>query len=120
MGTGTSTELSVATGPVAAFSVTAALGLVLRVEAEVEQRVVMLAGHEYHVAAAPAVAAAGTAPGNELLAPERKTAVAAVAGFDLDFNFVDEHGNGKPNYLRCRREGGLNAKGPPVYRVWPS
>ena len=36
------------------------------------------------VAAAAAVAAAGSAARNELLAPERKTAVAAVAGFHRD------------------------------------
>jgi hypothetical protein len=103
---------SVATRPVASFSMTAALRLVLRVESEVKQSVVMLAGRKNHVAAAPAVAAARTAPGDKLLAPERKTPVAAAAGFDLDINFVDEHGlNGKlTNYLQCRREGGLNAK----------
>src|SRR5207302_6272367 len=42
---------------VAAFTVASALGLVLRVEAEMHQRVVALAGLHVHVAAAPAIAA---------------------------------------------------------------
>src|SRR5271170_4901060 len=50
----------------------------------------MLAGDQSHVAAAPAVPAARSAPGDELLPPERKTAVAAVAGFHEDFYFIDE------------------------------
>ena len=78
-------------GPVAAFAVTAALGLVLGIEAEMEQRVVVLAGNHDDVAAAAAVAAAGPAPRDELLAAERQAAVSAVAGFYFDSDFVDEH-----------------------------
>ena len=76
---------------IAAFAVTAALGFMFGIEAEMQQRVVVLAGDQDHVAAVAAVAAAGTAAGNEFLAPERKTAVAAVAGFDGDYDFVDKH-----------------------------
>ncbi len=46
---------------VAALSVTAALGLVFGIKAEVKKCVVVLAGHQSHVTAASAVAAAGTA-----------------------------------------------------------
>ena len=41
-------------------------------------------GHQDDVAAAPAIAAAGTAPRNVLLPPEGQTAVAAVAGLHQD------------------------------------
>jgi hypothetical protein len=43
------------------------------------------------VAAAAAVAAGGTAAGDELFAAEGHAAVAAVAGFDANFGFIDEH-----------------------------
>ena len=51
----------------------------------------MLAGDHDDVAAASAVAAAGAAARDELLAPERKTAVAAVAGFHVNSYFIDKH-----------------------------
>src|ERR1051326_2177636 len=90
---------SVAAFPVAALAVTAALGLMLGVEAEMQQRVVMFAGNQDDVAAAASVAAAGPASRNILLAPERKTAVAAVSGFDRNGDVVDEH--------RCGTGSGL-------------
>ena len=63
----------------------------------------MLAGDQNHVAAATAVAAAGTAARDKFLAPERKAAIAAVAGFHLDSYFIDKHigrGSGKQRALR--------------------
>ena len=56
-----------------------------------QQRVVVLAGDQDDVAAAAAVAAARSAARDKLLAPERQTAVAAVAGFDRNDDFVDKH-----------------------------
>src|SRR5262249_59558049 len=45
-------------------------------------------------AAAPAITAGGAAELDELLAPERNAAVAAVAGADIDLGFIEEfHGN---------------------------
>jgi hypothetical protein len=73
---------------IAAFAVTPALGFMFGIEAEVKKRVVVLAGDQSHVAAIPSIAAAGTAARNEFLAPERETAVTAVAGFDVNYNFV--------------------------------
>src|SRR5208337_1039543 len=63
----------------------------LRVKTEVQQCVVVAVGHQNDVAAPSAVAAAGTALGNELLAPEREAPVAAVAGLQADNDFVDKH-----------------------------
>ena len=83
-------RISVAALAVAALAVAAALGLMFRIEAEMQQRVVVRTGHHHHIAAAAAVAAARTAARDELLAAERKTAVAAVAGFHADFYFVDK------------------------------
>ena len=68
-----------------------ALRLVFGIEAEVHQRVVALAGLHDDVAALAAVAARGAAARDELLPAEGHAAVAAVAGFDPDFGFVDEH-----------------------------
>jgi hypothetical protein len=55
----------------------------------------MFARNEDDVAAPTSVAATRTTPRNEFLAAKRKTSVAAVAGFDLNLNFVDEHGDGR-------------------------
>ena len=70
----------------------AALRLVLGVVTEMDERIVALRGLHDHVAATAAVAARGSAAGNELLAAEGHAAVAAVAGFDANFGFIDEHG----------------------------
>ena len=69
----------------------AALGLVLGVEAEVDQGVVGERGGHEDVAAVAAVAAGGTAAGDELFAPEGHAAIAAVAGLDANSGFIDEH-----------------------------
>ena len=61
--------------------------------AEVEQRRQPLVDDEDDAAAVAAVAARRARPGDELLAPERDRAVAAVAGLHADRRFVDEvHG----------------------------
>ncbi len=78
-------------GAVAAFAVPAALGLVLRIEAKLQQRVLMLVGHQHNVAAAPAIAAARTAARDVLLPPEGQAAVAAVARLHQNSDFVDKH-----------------------------
>ena len=65
---------------------------VLRV-AVVDQGVEPVHRLDHDVAAAAAVAAARAAVLDELLAPERDAAVAAVAGADIDLGFVEEfHG----------------------------
>ena len=78
-------------GAVGAEAVAAALGLVLGVEAEVDQGVVGEGGGHEDVAAVAAVSAGGAATGNELLAAEGHAAVAAVAGLDADFCFINKH-----------------------------
>src|SRR4051812_11953404 len=78
-------------GAVRAFAVAAALRIVLGIEAEVDQRVVRLARFHDDVAAAPAIAAARSTARNELLPAEGNAAVAAVAGLDADFRFINEH-----------------------------
>ena len=65
---------------------------VLRV-AVVDQGVEPVDRLDHDVAAAAAVAAARAAVLDELLAPERDAAVAAVAGANVDLGFVEEfHG----------------------------
>lgn len=71
----------------------AALGLVLWVEAEVDQGVVAEGGGHDDVAAVPAVAPGGATLGDKFLTPEGHTAVAAVAGFYADSCFVNKHFN---------------------------
>src|SRR5438105_1008777 len=70
---------------VGAFAVTSALGFVFRIEAEVNQSVVALAGFHDAVAALAAIAARRPAARTKLLSTKRKTTVAAAdiqAGFD--------------------------------------
>jgi len=71
----------------------APLRLMFRVVAEVDEGIVALRGDHDDVAAVTAVAAGGTAAGDEFFAPEGHAAVAAVAGFDANSCFIDEHGN---------------------------
>ena len=83
-------------GPLAALAVTAALGLVLGVEAELEQGVLVDGGDQHDVAAAAAIAAARPAARDEFLTAEGQASVAAVARFYQNSRFVDEHGKKPP------------------------
>ena len=69
-------------GAVAAHAVDAGLGLEMLLVAIVDQRVEPVDGLDPDVAAAAAVAAVRSAELDELLAPERDAAGAAVAGAD--------------------------------------
>jgi hypothetical protein len=69
----------------------AALGFVLGVETELEQGIGVLAAHEGDIAATAAIAAAGTASRNVLLPPEGQAAIAAVACFYKDSDFINKH-----------------------------
>ena len=90
---------TLASGFVRAFAVAAAFSSVLGIEAEMHERVMALAGFHHDVAALAAVAAGRSAARNELLPAERHAAVAAVAGFDSNFRFIDEHGNQYQSHL---------------------
>ncbi len=89
-------------GAVGAEAVAAALGFVLGVEAEVDEGVVAEGGGHEDVAAVAAVAAGGTAAGDELFAAEGHAAVAAVAGLDADSCFVDKHAGSSVQVWRLR------------------
>jgi hypothetical protein len=69
----------------------AAFSFMFGVEPEVQKRVVVRARNENDVAAASAVTAAWAASGYELFAPERQTAITAVAGFYGNEGFVYKH-----------------------------
>ena len=77
-------------GAVAAHAVDAGLGLEMLLVAIVDQRVEAVDGLHPDVAAAPAVAAVRPAELDELLAPERHRAGAAVAGADVDLGLVEK------------------------------
>ena len=68
--------------------------------AEVEQRREPLVDDEHDATAVAAVAARRARPGDELLAPERDRAVAAVAGLHVDRGFVDEVHGMRPRRVR--------------------
>ena len=90
-GTETLEIRAVGSRAIAALAVIAALGTELRMEAVVDEGVGVRAGDDVDRAAEAAVAAAGTAAGDELLAAERETSRAAVACFDVNVYFIDEH-----------------------------
>ena len=69
----------------------AAVGFEFAVVAVAQQRVVVGIGFEINAAAAAAIAAGWPAARNVLFAAKRDAAVAAVAGFYIDFGFVNEH-----------------------------
>ena len=70
--------------------VLAVFGAVDAGEAVIHQRVDVAVGDGIDAAAASAVAAVGSAARHEFLAPEAGDAVAAFAGVDFDYCFVDE------------------------------
>src|SRR5258705_5774596 len=76
---------------VRAFAVTAAIGFEFAVVAVAQQRVVIGIGFEVDAAAPAAIAAGRAAARDVLFAAERDAAVPAVAGFYVDFGFVNEH-----------------------------
>ena len=80
-----------APGLVGTFAVASTLSLVLWIEAEMHQRVMALAGFHNDVATVTAVAAGGPATRDKFLPPKGNATVAAVAGFDANFRFIDEH-----------------------------
>jgi hypothetical protein len=94
--------MAVEAGAVGAHAVLSALRLVLGIVAEMDERVVALAGLHDDVAAAAAVAARGSAAGHKLLPPEGHAAVAAVAGLYANFCFIDEHGEDSGSGLGIR------------------
>jgi hypothetical protein len=78
-------------GTVGAFAVAAAVGFEFTVVAVTQERVVVRIGFEINAAAVAAIAAGRAAARNVFFTPKRDTAVAAVAGFYIDFGFVNEH-----------------------------
>ena len=91
----------------------AALSLVLGVVAEVDQRVMALRGYHDDVAATAAVAARWSASRDEFFAPKGHATVAAVAGLDTNFRFIDEHREQPdsslqvPPAMNCRQPANL-------------
>src|SRR5579885_175262 len=77
-------------GAVRAHAVAAGLRLEVLLVAIVDQRVQPVDAFYNHIAAAAAVAAVRPAIFDELLAPERDAAVAARAGRDVDFRFIEK------------------------------
>ena len=75
---------------VLAHAAAAVLGGEMLLIAVIDERVEAVDGERDDVAAVAAVAAVRPAVFDELLAPERNAAVAAVAGADIDLGFVEE------------------------------
>ena len=93
-GSGRDSQDKVLAGPSRAFAalaLSAVLGLLLRLEAEVGQGVHAAGGFQHDTAAVATVAPGRTSFRNELLAAERDAAVSALAGADFDLCFVDKH-----------------------------
>ena len=90
-------------GAVLAHAVHAGLGLEVLLVAVVDQRVEALDAFGPDVAAAPAVAAVGSAELDELFAAERDAAGAAVAGADVDLGLVEKFHD--PHPLRDKASG---------------
>ena len=78
-------------GAIRAFPVAAAVGFEFAVVAIAQQRVVVWIGFKVDAAAAAAIAAGRSAARNIFFAAERNTTVASVAGFYIDFGFINEH-----------------------------
>src|SRR5579862_1003286 len=82
---------AIAARTVRSLAVPSAVGLVLRIESEVHQRVVALARFHNYIAAMAAVPARGTAARHELLAAEGHAPITTVTGFYPDSCLIDKH-----------------------------
>ena len=82
-----------------------ALAFVFRVKAEVDERVVPLAGFHHNVAAAAAVAAGRAATRDELLPAKGHASIATVAGLNPNDRFINKHAV----YIDCTGQGGDSA-----------
>src|SRR6185369_9422300 len=82
---------AIASGTVGAFAVASALTLVFRIETEVDQRIVPLAGFHYDVAAVAAIAAGRAAARDKLLPAKGHASVATVASLNANDCFVNKH-----------------------------
>src|SRR5205823_1174556 len=80
---------------VRAFAVAAALRVVLRVVAQVQERVERIVCDQPHVAAAPALAARRSAARHEFLAPKGRHAVAAVPAPHTYSDAIKKHSRRK-------------------------
>ena len=69
----------------------AVFGVPVRLKGVAAQVALVFVADEHDVAAVPAVAAVGSALGQEFFAAEAQAAVPAVAGAQVNFRFVDEH-----------------------------
>jgi hypothetical protein len=74
------------------FAMPATFCSVLRIETKMHEGVVALARFHHDVAALAAITAGRPATRHKLLPAEGHAAVAAVAGFDSNFGFINEHG----------------------------
>ena len=88
-------RMAFVTGAITALAMAASLGFVLGIEAEVQQCVLVGAGDQENISAAAAIAAAGTAARDKLLAAKGHAAITTVACFYEDPDFVDKHGMNK-------------------------
>jgi hypothetical protein len=81
---------SIVPGSVTAFTMPPPLTRMLRVEPQMEQRIVVFARNQDNVAPVSTVAAARTAARNIFFATKRETAVAAVTSLYRDCDLIDE------------------------------
>jgi hypothetical protein len=87
---------------VATLPMRAAFGAEMDPFSKTQERVESLIDRQDHVTALAAMSAVRTAVWNELFPAEAGAAIAACAGLNQDFRFVEEHGfvtHGDPAYL---------------------
>src|SRR5271169_4973888 len=90
-------------GAVRAFAMPAAIRFKFAIVAVAEKRVVIGIRFEINAAAVATVASGRAAARNEFFAAKRDAAVAASAGLDQNFCFVNKHENHSPQRLPARR-----------------
>jgi hypothetical protein len=92
---------AVATGAIGTFAVASALAFVFRVKAEMDERIVALAGFHDDIATAAAVAAGGASARDKFLPPKGHASVAPVACLNPDYCFINKHAV----YIDCTGQG---------------
>ncbi len=82
--------LALVPGHLPPHAILPALGAVMALMAEIDQRIEATVGHQEHMTTVTTVTAIRAAFGNKLLAAKTYAAVPAVAGLDLDNRLIDK------------------------------
>src|SRR5690606_824090 len=108
--------LAAGTGAIALAAFGARFSAVTRLKTKIHQGIEAVIGNQPDAAAVTAVATVGTAPLDKLFPVKVHAAIAAIAGFDHDFCFINEFHGLNSTHKKALHETGLFDSGADMLR----